>query len=48
LLPITIGDPAIAAGAGNLAFLYGGIIAGIAGSVLLWWYFTHKNKKQPI
>ncbi|MEP0826023.1 MAG: hypothetical protein HRF40_11105 [Nitrososphaera sp.] len=48
MVAITIGDPAIAAGAGNLAFLYGGIIAGIAGSVLLWWYFTHKNKKQPI
>lgn len=44
LLPITIGDPAIATGAGNLIFLYGGIVAGIAGSILLWWYFAHKMK----
>jgi hypothetical protein len=44
LLPISIGDPAIGTGAGNLMFFYGGIVAGIAGSLLLWWYFARKNR----
>ncbi|HXG06465.1 MAG TPA: hypothetical protein VNI77_03970 [Nitrososphaera sp.] len=35
MLPISIGDPAIATGAGNLIFFYGCIVAGIAGSATL-------------
>jgi hypothetical protein len=46
LIAISIGDPAIAGGDGSAIFLYGGIITGIAASIILWFYFNRKNKLQ--
>lgn len=44
LVAISIGDPAIAPSVGNVMFFYGGIMAGIAASVFMWWYLRHKHK----
>jgi len=45
ILPlISIGDPAIASGGGSPMLLYGGIIASVAASVFMWWYFNRRVK----
>jgi hypothetical protein len=45
LVAVSIGDPAIITG-GNAFLSYGGIIAGIAASLLAWWYVSHRGKAQ--
>lgn len=44
LVAISAGDPALGSGGGDMVLLYGGIIAGIAGSILMWWFFNRRMK----